>query len=308
MSDREALEEAARLLAGRVTLDAPLGVRTTYRVGGSAALLLVAERDEDLAAAAAAARATRLPTLVLGRGSNVLVSDAGFRGIAIVLGDSFARVEVDPDAAVVTAGGAAALPTLARQASAAGVAGLEWAVGIPGTVGGAVCMNAGGHGAETIDHLDRWAFIDLLGGPDGERGPADLVAGYRHTAVARHHVVTWARFRGRPGNRVESEKAIAEIVRWRRANQPGGQNAGSVFTNPPGDSAGRLVDAAGAKGLRVGTAEVSTKHANFIQADPGGRADDVVALIAEVRRRVIETTGVVLEPEVRLVGFSEVSW
>ena len=241
-------------------------------------MLVVAESAEDLRATGEAMRATGLPAVVLGRGSNVLVSDDGFQGIAVVLGESFARVSVDTERATVAAGGMAALPTLARSSAAAGLAGLEWAVGIPGSVGGAVRMNAGGHGAETADVLERWAFVDLLDGPDGERGVADLGAGYRRSNVAPHHVVTWARFRARPGTRADAEAAIAEIVRWRRANQPGGQNAGSVFTNPSGDSAGRLVDDAGCKGLRVGTAEVSAKHANFIQADPDGRAGDVLEL------------------------------
>jgi UDP-N-acetylmuramate dehydrogenase len=245
---------------------------------------------------------------VVGRGSNLLVADEGFAGIAVVLGEAFAQVTIDHEAATVVAGAATALPTLARLSAAAGLTGLEWAVGIPGSVGGAVRMNAGGHGAETVDRLVRWAFVDLLGGPDGERGAEELGAGYRRSNVAEHHVVTWGRFRAQPGRRADAEAAITEIVRWRRANQPGGQNAGSVFTNPPGDSAGRLVDAAGCKSLRVGSAEVSAKHANFIQADPGGRAADVLALIREVRRRVGEHSGVVLDPEVRLVGFGEVEW
>jgi UDP-N-acetylmuramate dehydrogenase len=165
-------------------------------------------------------------------------------------------------------------------------------------------MNAGGHGSDMAGCLDRWAFVDLNGGPDGERTLADLRYGYRRSSVAEGHVVLWASFPLRDGNRERSEETIAEIVRWRRANQPGGQNAGSVFTNPEGDSAGRIIEACGLKGRRLGTAQVSAKHANFIQADAGGSADDVRRLIEVVRERVRDEMGIELLPEVRMVGFA----
>ncbi|MFP5377344.1 MAG: hypothetical protein ACLGIO_11280 [Acidimicrobiia bacterium] len=166
-------------------------------------------------------------------------------------------------------------------------------------------MNAGGHGSDVAATLVSARVVDLAGGGGGERAAADLGLGYRRSDVGAADVVVEATFSLAPGDRGACEARIAEIVRWRREHQPGGQNAGSVFTNPPGDSAGRLVDAAGLKGLRVGSATVSAKHANFVQADEGGRADDVMALIGEVRRRVEEATGVRLEPELRLVGFEE---
>jgi UDP-N-acetylmuramate dehydrogenase len=194
---------------------------------------------------------------------------------------------------------------MARQAAAAGAGGLEWAVGIPGSVGGAVRMNAGGHGSDVAACLREWSFIDLRGGADGQRSVTDLAATYRHTAVTSAHVVIDATFNARPVDPAEADAKIAEIVRWRRENQPGGQNAGSVFTNPDNDSAGRIIDAAGCKGLRIGTAEVSTKHANFIQADVGGSADDVRALIDEVRRIVMDATGIELRTEVRMIGFTD---
>jgi UDP-N-acetylmuramate dehydrogenase len=146
--------------------------------------------------------------------------------------------------------------------------------------------------------------VDLAAGQDGWVAAGDLDLGYRRSTVGPSQVVLEATFQLRPGDPVAAGEEVADIVRWRREHQPGGQNAGSVFTNPPGDSAGRLVDAAGCRGLRLGSAEVSTKHANFIQADPDGTAADVVALIAEVRRRVREHSGLTLNPEVRLVGFS----
>jgi UDP-N-acetylmuramate dehydrogenase len=148
-------------------------------------------------------------------------------------------------------------------------------------------------------------LVDLAAGEDSEVSVEQLRLGYRSSSVAPHQVVAAATFELAPGDRVASEAQIADIVRWRRENQPGGANAGSVFTNPVDDSAGRLIDAAGLKGHRVGSAHVSPKHANFFQADEGGSADDVLALIREVQRLVEERTGVRLEPELRMIGFEE---
>jgi UDP-N-acetylmuramate dehydrogenase len=179
-------------------------------------------------------------------------------------------------------------------------------VGVPGSVGGAVRMNAGGHGSDMAASLRSIRVVDLAAGEDGAV-PATLPAsgldlGFRSSAVRPTQVVVEAELVLAAGDRAAAEAEISEIVRWRRANQPGGANAGSVFVNPPGDSAGRLVDEAGAKGLRIGSAEVSPKHANFIQCDPGGRAADVHALMLEVARRVADRTGTWLRPETRLVG------
>ena len=301
----EAVEAAAAVLGDRARRDAPLGPLTTYRVGGRAALLLEARSEPDLELARRAVAASGVPVLVVGRGSNLLVADVGFAGLAVVVGEGLDAIEVDADASRVRAGGGAFLPVVARRSAAAGLTGLEWAVGVPGSVGGAVRMNAGGHGSDVAATLARAWLVDLAGGPTGERAAADLALGYRRSAVAPTSVVVGAEFVLAPGERGACEARIADIVRWRREHQPGGQNAGSVFTNPPGDSAGRLVDAAGLKGLRVGSATVSAKHANFIQADDGGTAGDVLALIREVQRRVEEATGVRLEPELRLVGFGD---
>jgi UDP-N-acetylmuramate dehydrogenase len=298
-----AIEAAARLLGPLATRNAPLGARTTYRVGGTAALFVVAREVADLRRVRTAVMETNLDVLVIGKGSNMLVADAGFDGLALTLEDGLAEVHLDPGTARVTAGGGRSLPEVARRAAAAGIGDLEWAVGIPGSVGGAVRMNAGGHGSDVAAHLVSYSFVDLRGGADGTRTVADLAASYRHTSVRSAHVVTSATFAGAPVDAAVAEAKISEIVRWRRENQPGGQNAGSVFTNPEGDSAGRIIDACGLKGLRIGSAEVSPKHANFIQADPGGSADDVRALIAEVQRRVGDAVGVTLTTEVRMIGF-----
>jgi UDP-N-acetylmuramate dehydrogenase len=297
-----AVEAAAAELGDRARRDVPLAPYTTYRVGGPAALFVEARSDDDLAAVAEAVRRSGVDTLVVGKGSNLLVADAGFDGLALALGEAFATVGVD--GTTVRAGGAAPLPVLARRTVAAGLTGLEWAVGVPGSVGGGVRMNAGGHGSDVAATLVRVRVLDLATGHDVVVPAADLELGYRRSAVTATRVVVWAEFALAPGDVEAGTAELAEIVRWRREHQPGGQNCGSVFTNPAGDSAGRLVDAAGCKGLRRGTAHVSGKHANFIQADPGGSADDVAALIAEVRARVAEHAGVDLHPELRMVGFN----
>jgi UDP-N-acetylmuramate dehydrogenase len=167
-------------------------------------------------------------------------------------------------------------------------------------------MNAGGHGSDTSKVLIDCSSIDLAAGGNATetvRSVAELDFSYRRSAVTASQVVVRARFRLTPGDREASAQTIDEIVRWRREHQPGGQNAGSVFTNPPGDSAGRLIDAAGLKGHRRGTAQVSEKHANFIQADDGGSADDVYALIQEVQQVVETRTGIRLAVELHTVGF-----
>lgn len=292
-------------LPGRVRRSVPSGEFTTYRVGGPFAVVVLVGDDHRLEALAGVVREVDVPVLVVGRGSNLLVADDGFPGIAVVLGDQFERIVVEPEAASVLAGGSASLPVLARRAAAVGVSGLEFYVGIPGSVGGAVRMNAGGHGRETREVLVDVDLLDLLGGARTTRAAADFDFGYRHSNLDDHTVVCAARFAGSPDAPEACAARIDAIVRWRREHQPGGGNAGSVFSNPPGDSAGRLIDAAGLKGLRVGGAVVSEKHANFIVADQTATAADVYALLTAVRARVDETTGTRLHTEVRLVGFDD---
>ncbi|HET6793424.1 MAG TPA: UDP-N-acetylmuramate dehydrogenase [Acidimicrobiales bacterium] len=299
----EAVEAAAALLGRRARRHEPLGALTTYRVGGPAALLVVVDDEGDLELVHRAVAETGVGVLVLGKGSNVLVADEGFPGLVVALGDAYSGL--DTGGPTVRAGGGLGLPVLARRTAAAGLTGLEWAVGVPGSVGGGVRMNAGGHGSDMAACVVAAEVVDLATGASESWGPDRLAHGYRSSAVGARHLVIGAELRAEPGDREASERTIGEIVRWRRANQPGGQNAGSVFTNPPGDSAGRLVDAAGLKGHRLGGAQVSPKHANFIQAEPGAKAADVFRLIEFVADRVEAATGVRLRPEVRLVGFGD---
>jgi UDP-N-acetylmuramate dehydrogenase len=300
-------------LGDRVVAGGRIGPLTTYRVGGAAAVLVTAAGPEDLVAVARAVAESGLPVLVVGKGSNLLVADAGFEGIAVVLDPAgFGTVEVN--GGVVAAGGAVPLPVLARQTVDAGLTGLEWAVGVPGSVGGGVRMNAGGHGSDIAHCLRSCRLIDLTPpGPPVSRVLAlgDLQYGYRTSTVTPYQVVTSAEFELAAGDVEAGRATIRHIVRWRREHQPGGQNAGSVFTNPPGpppaDSAGWLIETAGCRGRRWRSAMVSTKHANFIQADDGGSADDVRALMEIVRAEVAVRHGVVLATEVKMVGFAEPS-
>ncbi|MDG2027387.1 MAG: UDP-N-acetylmuramate dehydrogenase [Acidimicrobiales bacterium] len=290
-------------LAPRVESDAPLGARTTYRVGGRAAALVTLHRTSEADVLAAATAGLGVDTVTIGRGSNLLVSDDGFSGLVVVLAEDYEAVSVE--GRDVHAGAAAKLPVVARATVNAGLTGFEWAVGVPGSVGGAVRMNAGGHGAEIVDSIVDADIANLASGEVGRRPCAELALAYRSSSLTDSDVVLAARFSLDVGDVDAGKAEVLEIVQWRRENQPGGQNAGSVFTNPPDDSAGRLIDTAGLKGLRMGTAMVSEKHANFIQADPDGRAADVLAVMRAVRDRVAEHHGVDLHAETHLIGFPE---
>lgn len=303
-SELDALaSDLERRLPGRVRRDVRLERLTTYRIGGPAAVYCSVTTGDELEVIRELVAPRRVPILVVGRGSNLLVADRGFPGVAVHLEGAFERLSVENEP--VLAGGAVALPRLARQTAASGRSGLEFFVGIPGSVGGAVRMNAGGHGSDTAGVLVRAWLVDLrdAGGGECEADTAGLGLGYRTSAVGEADVVTRAEFAAVGDDPGACRRRIDEVVQWRREHQPGGSNAGSVFTNPPGDAAGRIIDACGLKGLRVGGARVSAKHANFFQASPGARAGDVRALILEVQRHVEEATGVCLVPEIRMVGF-----
>ncbi len=300
---KTALDELADALGDRVERNAPFGVRTTYRVGGTAGLLVVVADEGELSAVAGITSRFDVPLMVLGRGSNLLVADVGFPGLVVVLGAGFESIRREGDQ--LTAGGALSLPVLARRSVAMELTGLEWAVGVPGSVGGALRMNAGGHGSDMAATVRTFRWIDLSTGEVGVSTLADLACGYRSTSIRPGQVVVDVSFALRPGDPEAGQAEISEIVRWRREHQPGGSNAGSVFTNPPDDSAGRLIDSCGLRGFRIGTAEVSTKHANFIQADAGGLAADVASVMEHVRNEVERKRGVRLSTEIRMAGFDD---
>lgn len=285
-----------------VRRDVDIGPLTTYKLGGPAAWYAeVASRDE-LDRLLADWRGTGLAILVLGRGSNVVVHEHGIDALVVRLTGDFGSVAMEPDA--VRAGAAVRLPQLARAAVAAGRLGLEFFVGIPGSVGGAVRQNAGGHGRETREVLQGAAVLDARSGEVTIRTPDDLDLSYRHSSLGTHELVLEAWFEFDDGDPAAGEELMREITRWRREHQPGGTlNAGSVFKNPPGDSAGRLIDDLGLKGMRVGGVSVSEKHANFFVADDGAAASDLRRLVEVIRAEVAERTGVVLETEIQFEGF-----
>ena len=310
----DALEEAFGLLGGRAKRDVSLAQYTTYRVGGSAALHMHITTIDDLYAVSSMLAQVDLPLLVIGRGSNLLVADSGFSGLALTMGGVADYVDLpdrshDPDVEPIALfGGSIALPVAARQSVARGLKGFEWGVGVPGSIGGAVRMNAGGHGSDMASSLTSVRIFHLRKGMEAHVQAVDLGLRFRGSALDDHHVVLSATVDFEWSANVEaSETELQEVVKWRRENQPGGQNAGSVFVNPePGRvSAGAVIDELGLRGLRIGSAHVSEKHANFIQADEGGSAHDVVALMAHVRKRVREERGYALRSEIRLVGFED---
>jgi len=287
---------------GMVSNDVPLGPLTTYKSGGPARYFAQVEDAESLSVLVEASVPSEIPVLVLGRGSNIVVSDAGFSGLVIKLGRGFGRISVDVTS--VTAGAAASLARVARTSVEAGVRGLEFFVGIPGSVGGAVRQNAGCFGTETGDRLITATVIDLREGGVTQRTPEGLELSYRHSNVASPELVIEAEFRGSTGDVEEGLAEIRRITRWRKDNQPGGTlNAGSVFKNPPHIAAGALIDSLGLKGLRVGDVEVSSKHANFFIAGPAATSADIRLLVEEVKDRVFDMSGTILEPEIQFVGF-----
>lgn len=323
--DPERVKRACEVLGELARRDVPVAPFTTYRVGGPAAVLVTPRNDDDLERIVEARWVSGLPVVVIGRGSNLLVADGGLAGIAVstaALPEEISFEECDvairsgavdapAGTVLVTAGGGVALPVLARRTVAAGLTGFEWAVGVPGSVGGAVRMNAGGHGSDMTSSLVDVDLLDLDADPAAgpavrRRVPADTLGlRFRASDLEDRHLVVRVRLALRRGDRTRGERELTEIVRWRRQHQPGGQNCGSVFVNPiPGElTAAGLVDGLGLRGLAVGGAHVSDKHANFVQAGPGSTAGDVRAVVQEVRRRVADGWGVVLRSEVRQVGF-----
>lgn len=301
----DVIDRAVEALGDLARRDEPLGPLTTYKVGGRADLFVEIARPDQLAAVSAAHAASGLPVLVVGRGSNLLVADAGFGGIAVSLGPIATHIDIDRKRCMVTAGSAVALPVLARQVASAGLTGFEWAVGVPGSIGGAVRMNAGGHGSDMAESLCDVEIFDLIAASERTMRTDELGLRFRGSDLESTSIILSARLQLAEGNALQARTELAEIVAWRRANQPGGQNAGSVFVNPvPHElSAGKLIDDLGLRGLRHGSAEVSEKHANFIQADPNGSADDVHQLMQIVRARVADKTGYALRSEIRLIGF-----
>ncbi len=288
--------------AGLLRRNVPLAGLTTYRLGGAAAWFAEPADRDELVDVLRAASDLGLPVVALGRGSNVIVSDRGLVAVVVHLVGEFVDVAVAATG-VVTAGGGAPLAKVARASVAAGRGGLEFLVGIPGSVGGAVRMNAGCLGSETKDVMLDARIVDVATGAERVVTAHDLAMGYRTSSVGSDDVVVAARFATVAQPAGSGRARIREVTQWRKEHQPGGTlNAGSVFKNPPGDAAGRIIDSLGLKGMRRGGAVVSARHANFIEAEPGTTAQDLFDLAEAVRNAVANATGVDLETEIQFLG------
>lgn len=287
-------------LGERAVFDEPMRGHTTWKAGGPAWAMCRVTTAEEAAFVTHAAEAAGKGWMCLGLGSNLLVADSGYAGVMLRLAGELAGVHREGQSLV--AGGGASLAACDKLAASEGLAGLEWAAGIPGTVGGAVAMNAGAHGARMSDITGTVTLL-LPGGRVQEVDGGDLPAAYRRRDLPAGSLVLAARLDLTPGDCSEISRRRKEVLALRKSSQPlSAATAGSVFKNPAGDFAGRLIEAAGCKGLAVGDAVVSRRHANFIENQGAASAADIAALMILVAERVRQDFGVELEPEVRLVG------
>ena len=299
MSVRERVLALAPHLRGALEPDAPTAPLSWFKAGGRAEILFTPADEADLTEFLARCPAD-VPVTVIGLGSNMLVRDGGLPGVLIRLGRGFAEVVVEGNR--IRAGAGAPDVKVARAAAEAGLAGLAFLRGIPGAVGGALRMNGGAYGGEVKDVFVSARAVSRAGVPV-TLGPEDMAFAYRHCGAPADLVFTQAVFEGRPGDPQAIQAEMAAITEARSATQPvNTRTGGSTFKNPPGDKAWRLIDAAGCRGLRMGDAQVSELHCNFLINHGGASAGEIEALGEEVRRRVRETSGVELEWEIKRVG------
>ena len=296
--DRKGLEAAVAGLRGRVTFGAALRAYTSFKIGGPADALVEPADVDDVRRLVVQARTAKIPLFVLG-GTNLLIKDGGIRGIVVSL--SKLRAIREEACAVLYAEGGVGMPTLIGYAIRRSLAGLEWAAGIPGTVGGCLVMNAGTRLGEMKNAVKAVRLVTMQG--DVQDLPASAIRfQYRRACLPKGIVVgVWLQLR--PGNRTDIARVVKDYLHYRKDSQPLAMpSAGCVFKNPPRDSAGRLLEAAGLKGMRIGDAEVSTKHGNFIVNRGHASASDVISLIHKVRRVIKEKTGIRLDLELKIVG------
>jgi UDP-N-acetylmuramate dehydrogenase len=291
--------------ASRLLRDESLARYTAARLGGAADLLYVARESEaELSAVVSAAWAQEVPVRVLGGGANVLVADSGVRGLVVI--NDVSQVSFQADGIVEVSSGHA-LTVLARKCGTHGLSGFEWAVSVPGTVGGAVVNNAGAHGGDMAGNV---VSVRLLEGGAGVTTlmQAELAYAYRTSALKQrtdhHYLVLSARLALTTDEPEAIQARMAAFIAHRKRTQPPGASLGSIFKNPPGDYAGRLIESCGLKGFRMGGAQVSPVHANFFVNDAGATAADYLAMVAHVQRVVREQTGVMLETEIEMIGYS----
>ncbi len=309
----EALSALRRALEAevgdRLLVDEPLSAHTSYRIGGPADLFVTVEDQDELCRIVTLAREYQVPYFLLGSGTNILVSDKGIRGLVIENRARGSRLEVREEEAILQAEAGALLKDLAEKSVQHGLAGLEWAVGIPGTVGGAVVGNAGAYGGYVSDVLIQVAILQA-DGEIQELGAEEVEFGYRTSRFkaanckrgAASPVILTAQFRLHPESVKALRERMAEYTRQREARQPGEPSAGSVFKRTAQYPAGFLIEQAGLKGKRIGDAQISPKHANFIVNLGQAKASDVKALIDMAREAVLKQFGIELELEQELVG------
>lgn len=295
--------ELLQIAGGRVEFDSPMTRRTTFRVGGNADALCEMHDLEDLCRILPYLVRENIPYLVIGRGSNLLVRDGGIRGVVILLSGALSQIHSkSPDGSEILAGAGLSIVDLLTGCRKRGLSGLEFLAGIPGTVGGAVAMNAGAFG----DEIGAWVRELRLVDPRGEVHVihrSRLTFSYRTLDMEKGAVIAQVAFR----MNLENEKSIIEKIsgclKRRKASQPlEYPSAGSVFRNPVNDYAGRLIEQAGLKGKCIGGAMISDRHANFIITQAGASAADILALIDEARNAVMKTAGITLKLEIRVVG------
>jgi UDP-N-acetylmuramate dehydrogenase len=286
-------------LRGRVTRNAPLAPMTWFRVGGPAELLIRPADAEDLATLRRELP-LEMPVTVIGAASNLIIRDGGIPGVVVKLARGFGEVSVEADG--IIAGAAALDVTISEHAAAAALTGLEFLCGIPGSLGGAVAMNAGAYGSELKEVLD-WAELITASGELVRVGAADLALSYRHASLPPGGIVTRARLRAQPGDPALIAARMADIKSRREATQPvRARTGGSTFANPPAQKAWELIDAAGCRGLRVGDAQVSELHCNFLLNHGAATAADLETLGEQVRARVQAAAGVALRWEIKRLG------
>lgn len=295
------LQELNKRLSGTLRLQEPMSRHTSFRIGGPADALLVPKNLAEFKVGLIAAHELGIPLTVIGNGSNLLVCDGGIRGLVIKLSGTLDWVHIT--GRTIRAGCGILLSTLAHKAVEAGLGGLEFAAGIPGTLGGGASMNAGAYGGEMKDVVTLVRTIDSKG-QEREFTAAELDFGYRRTALQNNDLyIIEVVMELSPRDKQESLAIITDLNDRRKAKQPLAMpSAGSVFKRPPGYYAGPLIEEAGLKGYRIGDAEVSTLHANFIVNVGNATARDVLSLITHVRETVNERFGVMLEQEIKVIG------
>jgi UDP-N-acetylmuramate dehydrogenase len=302
MSLNGAFEALIGNVAGEVRRAEPMSRHTSWRIGGPAGLFVVAETLADLHRTTRVFLDHEVPFTVVGKGTNLLVSDSGYDGAVLVLGREFRRHVVDAEQGRIRAGGGAMLAALVQDGFKSGLGGLAFAVGIPGTFGGALAMNAGANKGGVGDAAESVTLFVPGDGLRRLRG-AEIPWGYRTSGLDRIGIIVEAELRAEPGDPQLIRAEMERYFKARKESQPlSVPNAGSVFRNPDGDSAGRLIEASGLKDARVGGAVVSDKHANFIVNDSDASAADVVALMKHVAEAVSRDHGVELRPEIRFLG------